>query len=92
MSEQKDLDFLLSISQPFFKQIHIKKTLVAIREENITGWEKWLQIEFATFLRNHRLVKTGVERLHTSSINALRKARVFARLILSFIRSTSIQT
>ncbi len=57
MSERKDLDFLLSIAHPFFKQAHIKKTLVAIREEDITGWKKWLQIEFATFLRNHDAVK-----------------------------------
>jgi len=57
MSEQKYLDFLISIAHPFFKQIHVKKTLVAIRDDCITGWEKWLQIEFATFLRNRSEVK-----------------------------------
>lgn len=32
----------------FFKQSHIKKTLVAIKTAEITGWEKWLQVELAT--------------------------------------------
>jgi len=57
MSNQKDLEFLTSIIRPFFKQAHIKKTLVVILEEEITGWEKWLQIEFAAYLRGHKDVK-----------------------------------
>jgi hypothetical protein len=57
MSDQKDLDFLRSVVRPFFKQAHVKKTLLAIFEEKITGWEKWLQIELATYLREHESIK-----------------------------------
>lgn len=57
MSEVKDLEFLISVVKPFFKQAHIKKTLAAIHEDKITGWEKWLQIEFASFVREHESVK-----------------------------------
>lgn len=53
-----DLKFLQSITNPFFSQKHIKKTLVAIEEDSISGWEKWLQIEFASFLREHTAVKS----------------------------------
>lgn len=53
-----DLKFLQSVADPFFRQAHIKKSLVAIREDSISGWEKWLQIEFATFLRQHKSVKS----------------------------------
>ena len=57
MSDQKDLEFLRAVIRPFFKQAHIKKTLIAIFEEEISGWEKWLQIELATYLRGHDAVK-----------------------------------
>jgi hypothetical protein len=57
MSELKDLEFLLSVVRPFFKQAHIKKTLSTIHEDGISGWEKWLQIELASFLRQHASVK-----------------------------------
>lgn len=57
MSIQNDLNFLATLAKSFFKQAHIKKTLTAIQEEKITGWEKWLQIELATFLRSHDSVK-----------------------------------
>jgi hypothetical protein len=57
MSDQKDLEFLRSVVHPFFRQSHVKKTLLAIFEEEITGWEKWLQIEISTYLREHEAVK-----------------------------------
>ena len=53
----QDLEFLKSVAEPFFGRAQIRRTLVAIREESITGWEKWLQIEFASFIRQHDDVK-----------------------------------
>lgn len=52
-----DLKFVNSLATQFFKSKHLRQTLVAINEDSITGWEKWLQIEFATFLRQHESVK-----------------------------------
>ena len=53
MSEKQDFQFIYEISKSFFKKAHVKKTLAAIDADYVTGWEKWLQIEFATFLREH---------------------------------------
>ncbi len=57
-SELRDLEFLNTLAEEFFKQMHIRKTLMVIREENISGWEKWLQIEFSVFLRKYEEVKS----------------------------------
>lgn len=57
MSLQKDFDFVQKIAEQFFKRVHIKKTLKTIDECSMTGWEKWLQIELASFLQDHPEVK-----------------------------------
>lgn len=59
-SLKQDLEFLQSIFDPFFRQNHVKKTLASIKEDSITGWEKWLQIEISSFLRQHEKVKRWV--------------------------------
>lgn len=53
----QDLEFLKVLVEDFFRRAQIRSTLTAIREESITGWEKWLQIEFASFIRKHAEVK-----------------------------------
>lgn len=45
-----DFEFSKSILEKFFSQTKIQKSLDIIFENDITGWEIWLQIEFATFL------------------------------------------
>lgn len=37
----------------FFARTSVKKTLNRIYEQEITGWEKWWQIEFVTWLAEH---------------------------------------
>ncbi|MFG6467533.1 hypothetical protein [Roseateles sp. BYS87W] len=50
MALKKDFEFIASLSSDFFQRAHIKKTLKAINDSEMTGWEKWLQIELAAFL------------------------------------------
>lgn len=49
MSDKKDFEFLKEIATSFFRQSSIIKTLKIIDEQKISGWEKWMQIEFAKF-------------------------------------------
>ena len=46
----KDQEYILDIAAKFFKEKEIKKKFQIIQSSNITGWEIWLQIEFAYFL------------------------------------------
>jgi len=48
--DQRDFDFTVKLFDNFFSQKRIQKRLNIIREEEITGWEIWWQIEFATYL------------------------------------------
>lgn len=43
---------MTEIAQKFFAKKSIKDTLVAISEFEISGWEKWIQIEFAMFCKS----------------------------------------
>ena len=45
-----DYEFILLLLNNFFGQRKIKKSLTLISEKGVSGWEVWLQIEFATFL------------------------------------------
>ena len=49
MSEQKDFKFIKDLCCSFFRKRSIIKTLNIIDDQRISGWEKWMQIEFAKF-------------------------------------------
>lgn len=57
MKLKKDFDFIASLASDFFQRAHIKKTLRAIDESAMTGWEKWIQIELAAFLEGRDDIK-----------------------------------
>lgn len=50
---KKDFAFLTDIAQGFFAKKTIKDTLGTISEFDISGWEKWIQIEFAKYCKSH---------------------------------------
>ncbi|PCK33291.1 hypothetical protein CEX98_01995 [Pseudoalteromonas piscicida] len=50
---QKDFKFVKELADEFFNQTHIIERLDLIGKKEITGWEIWLQIEFAIFLDEH---------------------------------------
>ncbi len=50
---QNDFNYLSDIFSEFFSNKHINNRLKLIHEEEISGWEVWLQIELALFLANH---------------------------------------
>ena len=53
MTLKRDHAFVSGLAAEFFKKPHIRHVLSAIDEFSVTGWEKWLQIEFAAFLGSH---------------------------------------
>jgi hypothetical protein len=57
LSEKLDFIFICDLAQQFFRKTHVRRALLAISEDSMTGWEKWLQIELAQFLRDHKKVK-----------------------------------
>lgn len=48
-----DYNFSLSLLDKFFSQKKIQNSLKRFSEKNITGWEIWIQIEFAAFLSSN---------------------------------------
>ena len=50
---KEDLEFLTTLAQEFFKQEDIVYKLNQFLDNQIKGWEIWLQVEFALFLFKH---------------------------------------
>ena len=50
---EEDFEFTFDILEGFFKQGRVQQALTAIEKAEITGWEKWWQIELALFLSQH---------------------------------------
>ncbi len=48
-----DLEFLTNLAQEFFKQKDIVDKFNQFLDNQVKGWEIWLQVEFALFLFNH---------------------------------------
>lgn len=49
-SQMTDFEFSISVIDNFFEKRKIRRSLSIIGDQGISGWEVWLQIEFATFL------------------------------------------
>ena len=56
MSDKQDFEFMTRLADEFFREKHVGKMLKTFSEAHMTGWEKWLQIEFAAFLSVHENV------------------------------------
>lgn len=50
---EADFEFTLAILDAFFEQRQIRTALAMIADKDISGWEKWWQIELALFLSEH---------------------------------------
>lgn len=48
-----DFDFVSQLADGFFSRKSLKDTLNAVSEFEISGWENWLQIEFAKYCKSH---------------------------------------
>ena len=48
-----DFAFVSRLAEGFFSRKSIRDTLNTVSEFEITGWEKWLQIEFAKYCKTH---------------------------------------
>ncbi|MCG9647616.1 hypothetical protein L1D24_03420 [Vibrio brasiliensis] len=51
-----DFQFIKELAVDFFSQQHIVERLSLIESNELTGWEIWLQVEFAMFLETQLLV------------------------------------
>lgn len=77
----RDFDPLCTLLHPFFIREDIRQKLNIIDQNNITGWEVWLQIEFSSLL-----VSTGHEWWREQTLNAdLRKNPVRNSLRTDFL-------
>jgi hypothetical protein len=52
----ENLRFVSSVVNDFFREPALRKKLIMIRDKELSGWEKWLQIELAIYLDNHKSV------------------------------------
>jgi hypothetical protein len=50
---EADFEFTWSVLTDFFGQKRIQRTLDAIHETEVSGWEKWWQVELALCLSDH---------------------------------------
>lgn len=53
MTQEKDFRFVEQLITAFFAKKHIQERLKLIKKKEVTGWEIWLQVEFAVFIDNH---------------------------------------
>lgn len=51
-----DLDKISDVLVDFFKVSRISKTIATFHDLNISGWEKWWQMELAIFLADHKSI------------------------------------
>jgi hypothetical protein len=70
-----DFEFLSRIFDKFFKQKYIRDRLNLIDEKNITGWEKWLQIELAFYLDEQNDVMEWIREVSCSMDNRIAKLK-----------------
>jgi hypothetical protein len=73
--ESRDLEFLTDLASEFFGQRTIRRTLQVINEQSISGWEKWLQVEFAAFIHDHENVKAWSREMPYPTDQRIEKAR-----------------
>lgn len=50
---KRDFEFLTDLVTDFFSRKSVRDTLSAISDFEISGWEKWVQIEFAKYCMAH---------------------------------------
>ena len=53
LTADADFEFVVELLAEFFSRKRIQNTLVQIWDTEVTGWEKWWQIELAMFLDEH---------------------------------------
>lgn len=50
---EADFEFTWGVLTDFFSQKRIQSTLAAIDDTEVSGWEKWWQVELAIYLSDH---------------------------------------
>lgn len=50
---EADFDFTFDVLASFFKRAKVQRALQSIEDMEVTGWEKWWQIELALYMDEH---------------------------------------
>jgi hypothetical protein len=50
---KRDFEFIVDLAAEFFTKEHIVQRMTLIQSKDISGWEIWVQVEFAMFLEEH---------------------------------------
>ncbi len=53
MNDLQDFDFVCGLLDKFCADTRVRSVLKKIGSHDLTGWEKWIQVEFAIFLHDH---------------------------------------
>ncbi len=63
---KRDFEFIVELATEFFSQEHISQRMALIQSKSISGWEVWLQVEFAMFLEEHIAVDEWIREFQYS--------------------------
>lgn len=74
---KNDFQFIKELATDFFGQQYIIKRLQLIESNKLTGWEIWLQIEFAMFLETQLLVDEWIREFQYSMDRRVSKNQKF---------------
>ncbi|CAH8242605.1 hypothetical protein ACP43V_14285 [Vibrio genomosp. F10 str. 9ZC157] len=72
-----DFQFINELATDFFSQQYIIERLSLIENNELTGWEIWLQVEFAMFLETQLLVDEWVREFQYSMDRRISKNQKF---------------
>ncbi len=74
---KNDFQFIKDLAVDFFGQQHISERLNLIESNKLTGWEIWLQVEFAMFLETQLLVDEWIREFQYSMDRRISKNQKF---------------
>ncbi len=74
---KNDFQFIKELAVDFFGQQHIVERLKLIESNKLTGWEIWLQVEFAMFLETQLLVDEWIREFQYSMDRRISKSKKF---------------
>lgn len=83
MSDLQDFSFVCGLLDEFCTSTRVRSALKKIGSHDLTGWEKWIQIEFAIFLHDHNHV-ADFRREHGYSLDQRKAKRSKAYADFSF--------
>ncbi|WP_240001916.1 hypothetical protein [Photobacterium kishitanii] len=77
-------DKALRCIQDFFEEEHVKEVISTIKECRVSGWEGWIQVEFAHYLqKKYTKIKKRIS-LGIASIKYIHQEIIISFLIFGY--------